>query len=296
MHSLHRFVRDPLCHFTVIGALLFTINTYFQRDTPAEDEIRVTEQRIAHLANVFERGWLRPPDTGELEELIDNFVREEVLYREAIRIGLDKDDTVIRRRLRMKMEFLARDLVDAIAPGDPVLQNYYSVNSERYTLPTRYSFRQIYFNSDKRPEVAEDTRLVLAKITAGADPQKLGDNNLLQHEYTNVTADGADKAFGSSFSLQLAELETGQWTGPVTSAYGEHLVLVTDHQPALLAPFEQVRDEVLRDWQKEQQDRILETQYQTLLQLYDVQIATPPPAILAPDSGAQNGADEVAHQ
>lgn len=271
--TLRNFARDPLCHFALLGGVLFGLNSLFQGGTSDTQEIRVSENRIEHIANIFERRWQRRPDTSELHQLVEDFVREEVLYREAMRLGLDKDDAVIRRRLRMKMELLAKDLVDAIEPADAVLDAYYRDHINDYTLPAKYSFEQIYFNSDQRPEVAEDARLVLAKLTAGEDPSKLGDSNLLQREYKNISDERIDRLFGSSFVLQLAELEPGQWLGPVTSAYGEHLVRINAYQPATTAPLESIRDEVLRDWQLAEQRQILETQFETLSKNYRVTIA-----------------------
>ena len=271
--TLRTIARDPLCHFALLGGLLFGINFLFQGSQPDAGEIHVSANRIEHLANIFERRWQRPPNPEELHQLVDDFVREEVLYREGQRLGLDQDDAVIRRRLRMKMELLAKDLVDAIEPGDAVLETYYRDHLDNYTLPARYSFEQIYFNSDERPEVAEDARLVLAKLTAGNDPKKLGDSNLLQHEYKDITGDRIDRLFGSSFVLQLAELEPGQWLGPVTSAYGEHLVRINAYQPANTAPFASIRDDVLRDWQLAEQRKILETQFETLAKNYRITVA-----------------------
>ncbi|WP_295802656.1 peptidylprolyl isomerase [uncultured Microbulbifer sp.] len=293
---LRNFARDPLCHFALLGGLLFGLNSLFQNDTPDTDEIVVSENRIEHIANIFQRGWQRPPDASELRGLVDDFVREEVLYREAVRLGLDQDDTVIRRRLRMKMEYLAKDLVNAIEPGDPVLEAYYQKNLAQYARPARYSFEQIYFNSDRRPEVAEDARLVLAKLASGDDPRELGDSNLLQHSYQDISAERIDRLFGSSFVLQLAELEPGQWQGPVTSAYGEHLVRISAQQPASTAPFASVRDEVLRDWQLAEQKRILETQYQTLRKNYRVTIADIAGIELGPAAQAPASGGEVARQ
>lgn len=271
-----RWLNDPSIHFALIGALLFGLNYLFQdKNSVNSEEITVTENRIQHIASVFERGWQRPPRPDELQHLIDEFVREEVLYREAVRLGLDRDDTVIRRRMRMKMEYLAKDLVDAIEPAEPVLQDYYRQHSDKYTVPSSYSFEQIFLDSNKRAEVAEDARIVLTKLTAGADPGKLGDSNLLQRSYQNASAERIDRTFGANFSQQLVDLQEGQWAGPLTSAYGEHLVRISAQQPAHLPEFAKIRTSVLRDWQVDEQKQILETQYKTLRAKYRIHIAQP---------------------
>lgn len=270
------WIKDPSIQFAAIGTLLFAVNGFFQGSDPGdEQEIVITQNRIEHLSAIFERGWQRPPGPEELRGLIDDFVREEVLYREAVKMGLDENDTVIRRRLRMKMEFLAKDLVDAIEPSEEVLQRYYTDNVDKYTLPARYTFEQVFLNSDKRKEVSEDARILLTKLTAGSDPRKLGDPNMLQYRFENVSAERIDRLFGSDFSLQFPDLESGQWIGPLTSSYGEHLVRISDATPQQQAEFSAVKADVLRDWQVEEQQNILQIQYQTLRENYRISIAEP---------------------
>ncbi|HEY8569274.1 peptidylprolyl isomerase [Microbulbifer sp.] len=275
--TLH-WIRDPSAHFALIGALLFGINSLFQDDSQstASEDIVVNEARVRHLAGIFERGWQRPPQPEELQGLIDDFVREEVLYREAVKMGLDKNDTVIRRRMRMKMELLARDLVNAVEPSEQVLRDYHQRNIEKYTLPAQYSFEQIFLDSDKRPQVAEDARLVLTKLTAGGNPRKLGDNSLLQFQFDATSTEQIDRQFGADFSQQLLELPENEWTGPLTSAFGEHLVKISARQPQREPDFSEIRTDVLRDWQLDEQNKILQTQYETLRANYRVQITAPP--------------------
>lgn len=271
-----QWIRDPSIQFTVIGVLLFAINSFFQQGAEGDgEEIIVTQNRIQHLSNIFERGWQRPPEPQELQGLIDDYVREEVLYREAVKMGLDQNDTVIRRRMRMKMEFLAKDLVEAVAPPEQVLEDYYAANLAHYTAPAQYTFEQVFLDSDKRAEVAEDARIVLTKLTAGKDPRSLGDSNLLQYRFEQVTSERIDRLFGADFSRQFDGLEIGQWNGPLTSAYGEHLVRISAATPQHQPDFGEIRDNVLRDWQLEEQKSILEAQYQTLRDNYRIRIATP---------------------
>lgn len=271
-----RWIKDPSVQFAVIGAMLFALNGLFQADGTGDDqEIVITQNRIQHLSNIFERGWQRPPAPDELQGLIDDYVREEVLYREAVKMGLDENDTVIRRRLRMKMEFLAKDLVDAIEPTDQVLKNYYDANITKYTVPAHYTFEQVFLDSNKREEVAEDARMILTKLTAGKDPQTLSDSNLLQYRFEDVSSDRIDRLFGSDFSLQLVELESGTWVGPLTSSYGEHLVRISAARPRHQADFADIKAEVLRDWQLDEQRNILETQYETLRANYRIRIDEP---------------------
>ena len=300
--KLH-WIKDPSAQFALIGALLFGLNSLFQGgQSSATDEIQITQARIEHISAIFERGWQRPPSDEELHGLIDDYVREEVLYREALNMGLDRDDAVIRRRLRNKMEFLAKDLVDAIEPAEQVLVRYHQDNLKKYTHPARYSFQQIFFDSDKRQEVAEDARIVLTRLTAGSDPRKLGDRTLLKHSFESVTPDRIDRVFGSDFSLQLLDIPTNEWTGPLTSAYGEHLVRITQLQPQQQPEFTEIREEVLRDWQEQERRNVLQIQYETLRSKYDVSIAEFPystPAHLSAEPQARTDSlapKEVAQQ
>lgn len=273
--KLH-WIKDPSVQFILIGAMLFGVNSLFTTEGSSSSEsIVVTENRIQHLATIFERGWHRPPNSEELQNLIDDFVREEILYREATKMQLDRDDSVIRRRMRMKMELLAQDLVDAINPSEQVLKNYFQKNIQRYTRLNQYTFQQIFLDSDKRTEVAEDVRFVLTQLTTGADPRKLGDSNLLQYDYRDINAARIDGLFGGSFALQLEDLPAQQWMGPVTSAYGEHLVRIVRRSPERQANFDEIQAELLRDWQSEQQKKILQTQYDTLRASYRVQFEKP---------------------
>ncbi|SHF59550.1 PPIC-type PPIASE domain-containing protein [Microbulbifer donghaiensis] len=268
----NKLLGDPLVHFMLIGGLLFGINALFSEENAARDEIVVSQSQIDHLAAVFERGWQRPPSEGELDGLVENFIREEVLYREAQKLGLDQNDTVIRRRLRMKMEFLARDLVNAVEPGDTVLQTYFGEHRESYRQPARLTFRQLYFDSGARASASDDARSALIQLNNGAEADDFGDSNLLRAEYTEESAGRVDRLFGEGFAAQLGELPSGRWAGPLQSAYGLHLVYLEAYEPQRPAAFAPVRAQVLRDWQLEEQKNILRRQYEAYRATYDVRI------------------------
>ena len=266
-------MRDPLVHFALIGALLFSLSLLFPQNTREDTQtILVSQNRIDHLAAVFSRSWQRAPTVQELQGLVENHIREEVLYRAALDLGLDRDDTVIRRRLRLKMEFLARDLVNTVDPQDGTLQQYFADNANRYRLPARFSFRQIYFNTDERLAAGEDAREALALLRAGETAENLGDSNLLPDRYREESAARVDQVFGAGFATRLSELPRGQWAGPVISAYGEHLVYIDGYQPSRPPEFAAVRDRVLRDWQVQEKEKVLQEQYEDLRANYQVRI------------------------
>ncbi|WP_226704176.1 peptidyl-prolyl cis-trans isomerase [Microbulbifer elongatus] len=270
-----RLLRDPLLHFTLIGGLLFAIDGLFGGNADAE-EIVITPSRIEHLAAVFERSWQRPPSDEEMQKLVDNFVREEVLYREALKLGLEADDTVVRRRLRLKMEFLARDLVDGIEPELEVLRQFYRDNEHRYLLPARLSFRQIYFNDDRRAEPEQDAEMALVALADGAEWATTGDSHLLPRQFTQASLEEVNKQLGTGFAEELLGQPRGQWVGPVHSEYGVHLVFVEEYTAQASADFTSVRSQVLRDWQAQAHGDALESQYRQLRQGYRVRMDVDP--------------------
>lgn len=265
-------LRDPLLHFALLGGLLFAIDGLFNADGGDAEEIVITPSRAEHLAAVFERSWQRPPNDVEMQKLVDNFVREEVLYREALRLGLESDDTVIRRRLRLKMEFLARDLVDAVEPAPEALEQFFRDHAERYRKPARISFRQIYFSRDRREAPAQDARALLANLGSDADGEATGDPHLLPREFELASLDEVKKQLGAGFAEQLTHQPQGQWVGPIRSEYGEHLVYIDTYLPEAAAEFARVRSQVLRDWQAQAHTDMLERQYQLLRQGYRVRM------------------------
>lgn len=276
-----RILRDPLFHFMLIGALLFGLNAFFAEEGGNRHELVVSQSRIDHLAAIFERRWQRQPTRAELDRLVENFVREEVLYREALKMGLDSDDTVIRRRLRMKMEFLARDLVDAVEPGDRVLQAYFAKHADKYQRPAEFSFQHIYFGHERRGSLDSEIETARARLHEGVPPEQIGDTTLLQRRYTAETGSRVGRLFGEGFAAQLSKLPEGEWVGPVRSAYGTHLVYLEHYLPQRPAEFAEVRAAVLRDWQADERKSILQAQYEAYRSGYDVRIEGEIPA---PDS------------
>ncbi|WOX05162.1 peptidylprolyl isomerase [Microbulbifer pacificus] len=268
-------LRDPLMHFALIGGLLFAIDGLFNAAGGSAEEIVITPNRIEHLTAVFERSWQRPPNGEELNKLVDNFVREEVLYREALKLGLEADDTVIRRRLRLKMEFLARDLVDAVEPESSELERFFQDHAERYRAPARVSFRQIYFSRDHRASPAEDARALMAALNTGADAAAGGDSHLLPRQFAQASPAEINNQLGVGFAEQLVQQPQGLWAGPIRSEYGEHLVLIEAYTPEATAEFASVRPQVLRDWQAQQHTDMLERQYQLLRDGYRVRLESP---------------------
>jgi hypothetical protein len=272
---LVRLLREPLVHFLLLGGLLFAI---VGRGEPragiADRQIVVREADVSRLAGNFSRTWHRPPDADELQAQIQDYIREEVLYRSALALGLDKDDTIIRRRLRQKMEFLFEDTV--APPQEAELRAYLHAHPEKFRTQPLISFRQIFVSQSRGADAEADARQILARLVSTAPgATNGGDALLLGDTFTRMPLDRIAALFGESFAKAVAQSAVGRWVGPLRSGYGLHLVLVTDAQPAELPPFEQVRSAVEREWLAEHRAAAQAAQYQALLAGYRVTVQTP---------------------
>ena len=272
---LARLLREPLLHFLLLGGVLFAI---FGRGGSgvgiADRQIVVSEADISRLADGFSRTWHRPPAADELEAQIRDYIREEVLYRTALSLGLDKDDTIIRRRLRQKMEFLFEDTV--APPQEAELRAYLQAHAEKFRTQPLISFRQIFVSQSRGANAEADARQILARLVSAApDAANEGDALLLGDTFARMPLDRVAALFGESFAHTVAQSEVGRWLGPLRSAYGLHLVLVTGIEPAELPPFEQVRSAVEREWFAERRAAAQAAQYQALLAGYRVTVQRP---------------------
>jgi hypothetical protein len=239
-------------------------------------EIVISTQQIELLASMWEKQWRRPPTPQELDGLIQSFVREEVLYREALAMGLDRDDMVVRRRLAQKIEFLAQDLATQGEPGDAELRTFYQENAEVFEVPATVTFSQVYLNLDTRGEdTLEDADRILADLRQGADPGQVGDRFMLQSHYADLTQPGVARNFGSQFAEAIFELAPGSWEGPVQSGYGLHLVQVEDRAEAFLPPFEEVRLRVRDEFMTNRRREVDELFFERLRENYEVVIEEP---------------------
>jgi hypothetical protein len=273
-------IKEPLLQFFILGALLFAAYGATNRGTePEAGRIVVTQGRIDNLRASFSRVWQRHPTPSEMDGLIREYIREEVFAREAMTLGLDLDDTVIRRRLRQKMEFIANDLA---APGQPTeaeLADFLAQHPARFRLEPRFTLRQVYLNPGQRGDALQrDTARLLAELNrprAPADFRTLGDSIMLNSELVDVPADEVTRQFGGEFTRQLAQAPTGRWHGPVTSGFGVHLVFVQDRKPGRLPDLAEIREVVSREWADARRREANERFYEELLKRYAVTIASP---------------------
>lgn len=281
MSLLLRVLREPLVHFLILGGLLFVLAGAFGEDSQSEEEneIVVSEAKVLSLAQMWHRTWQRPPTQAELDGVIEDYVNEEVYYREALRLGLDRDDTIIRRRLRQKLEFVAEDLADAVEPTDEQLQQFLTEHADEFRPERRASFRHIYLNPEQRGDsLEEDANRLLAGLQTAekaTDPTQLGDRFLLPLEFENIGEREIASIFGPEFPLQLFELEAGNWQGPIESGYGWHLVLLGGKSDQAQAQLSEVRDAVRRRWFAVRREDSREQFYRALRERYKVTIRMP---------------------
>jgi hypothetical protein len=210
--------------------------------------------------------------------LVDDYVLEEALYREGVAMGVDKDDTVIRRRVRQKMEFVVEDVVEVTEPPEAELEAWLAEHPGSYRRPTRLSLRQVYLSPDQRGDrLRVDADRLLAELRAGgdSDASTLGDSTLLGFEHENVEADMAVRSFGKAFVEQLDEMPTGQWSGPIESSFGLHLVIIDDKIEGELPSLAEVRDAVTRDWSYAQRQEASKRFYDEVLSRYRITIQWP---------------------
>ncbi|MDA1073373.1 MAG: peptidylprolyl isomerase [Proteobacteria bacterium] len=272
MRHFKRLLREPLFHFLVCGSLLFGLYTIVSPPVSVpRKSIVVGPERIAQLTAGFEGVWRRPPDAEELRRLIEMFVREEVYYREALALGLDRDDTIIRRRLQQKMEFLTDSGADLLQPDESDLETYYAANEQKFRHSPRIALQQIYLG--QKPMADEISKALTALRTdSEADPAQWGERTLLPAQVALSAPNAIDGVFGTGFFDELENQPVNQWSGPVESGYGLHLVRVLEREPGRLRPLVEVREVLEREWKAEKAQEMREEIYFRLSEGYDIEL------------------------
>jgi peptidyl-prolyl cis-trans isomerase C len=278
---LKELLREPLAHFLIAGAVILALSSLFghsQLTGVSDKRIVVSAAEIGRLHEVWTRQWGHPPDAQQLDNLIQDYVREEIYYREALASGLEKDDTIIRRRLVEKMEFLSQELVSG-DPSEAELQQFFENNRQKYSLPAQVGFTHIYFSTSRRGAAAfEDARAALARLNrldsteAASLAATLGDSFMLQMEYPPQTRDQIKNLFGEEFAGKVLDLKPGEWAGPIESTYGWHLVRATERAAPRQPTLDEVRNQVAIDYKNQRLQAASENYYARLRQRYHVEI------------------------
>ena len=272
---MKKFLAEPLLHFLLIGALLFVLFEVLRSPGDVSDRrIVITQSDIEALQANFSRTWQRPPTMQELPGLIEEKVRGEIAYREAVAMGLDVNDAYVKQRMKAKLEFMLEDISTLDQPTDQELADYLAQHPEKFRREAQVSFVQVYLG--EQPSEQEAAR-VLAQLTeAGADAEleTYGKSIMLPLAVSASPLSVVDRRFGSGFTAQLEGFPVGQWQGPVVSSYGYHLVQVNGRVAAMDPPLEAVRREVTRELVAERIKTVKETTYAGLREQYEVVIET----------------------
>lgn len=297
---MSKWLREPLIHFLLLGGLIFLGYQQFSGSGPGENAIFISRGQQDNLINTFSRTWQRPPSPEEFKGLLDDFVRQEIAYREGLAMGLDEDDIIIRRRMRQKLELLIEDMAALTPPSEEELQTFFTENMDDYRLEPSFNLRQVYFSTDRRGDSARgDIDTALQQLLA--DPglsgwEQMGDAIPLPLELTDTRTSEISRMFGAQFAQGIENAEPGAWSGPIESGFGLHLVYVENVADARMPSLDEVHDEVQRDWFSERRSEAVDALYTRLAENYRIEIEPPAQAAGRPagEPTGRPGADAEA--
>jgi hypothetical protein len=279
---LKAILREPLVHFILLGAALFFLDAWLRPTgaAPESTEIVVSEARILNLEQNFRRTWQRPPTPDELDGLVKSHIREEVMVREALALGLDRDDTIIRRRLQQKMEFVSEEAAALTQPTDEELNAYLKAHADRFRNEPRVTFSQIYFDPRKHASrLKADVERVLVALNSGnvpPDSVRFGDSlSLLESRYEDESKAQVARLFGTDFADALVKQTTGQWVGPIASGYGVHLVKLESLVDGRVPELSEIRPLVEREWANTRRQEASRAFYEKLRAKYVIKVQMP---------------------
>jgi hypothetical protein len=277
---IRRLLREPLLQFVLVGVLLFGAWEIARPDSQARSQgnrIVLTADDLGQLRLLWVAQGRPPPTPEQMQELVEMKVREEVLYREALALGLDKDDTIVKRQLARKMDFLAEDLSKLDEPHPGELRSWYDDNAARFALPPRITFRHVYFSPDRRGANARaDAERALARLPGKA--VEAGDPFMFQSYYADRAFDTVAKEFGPRFARALVGVKPRAWTGPVESGYGWHLVFVESTTAERVPPFDEIEADVKAAWIEQHRSVARDRMYAEMRARYEIVVPAMPDA------------------
>ena len=281
---MKRLLREPLIHFLLIGAALFAVFHYLRpapAAAPLSKQIQLSPDELSQLVVLFQSQWRRDPTPEEFSRIVEQKVQSEVLYREAMALGLDKNDEIVKRRMAQKMQFLAEDVAAAREPVTEELKTWFATNSAKFAMPPRLSFRHLYFSPDRRGTRARDDAAKALTQMAGKPedaklPESFADPFMFQEYYRDRAPDYLGKEFGPQFAQAVAKLAPGSWQGPIESGFGWHLVFVDTVIPGRVPNFEEIESDVKTAWLAEQKTLAWEKAYRHMRAKYTILLPAPP--------------------
>lgn len=273
---MKKFLNDPAFHFLLLSVGVFLLFYAAPRDeTPVVEEhsydITLTSADATRLVQQFAATWQRNPTAEELQNFVEESVREQILVREAKALGLDRSDTAINARLIQKIRFLTESLVQELKPDEAELQNYFDTEKDRFKVPGSKSFEQVYLGERVSQATVDET---LGALNAGAPVQEWGVATMLPSSVSDAVEHQVNGQFGHDFYSSLQSADENQWVGPIQSGFGYHLVKVTEGKPATVPPLEDVREEVVTEWKREKSVELIQTQYANYKEQYNIIVPT----------------------
>ena len=271
---MKKFLNEPLFHFILLGIALFLLYGLVNNKTNAKNTILINDFDVNSIIASWDMQWKRPPTEKELQNLISLNIKQEIFYQEALKMNLDHNDEIIKRRLAQKMQFLSNDIAAMIEPTDEELKTYYKEHSDKYLTPYVYSLYQITFIPDKRKDNYKDAAETLKQFPDATfdEMKQFGDQLPFSYQFTDVNANELGLQLGSKFPDALQNSEMNKWIGPIPSGFGYHLVYITNETAPQLPEFELIKKDIIRDYEYNNQKEINELIYRELKKKYQIEI------------------------
>jgi hypothetical protein len=275
--KIRKFFKEPLVAFFVLGFVVFGLHSLLNRARQEDKDpftVEVTSSDIEWIKSSFEARMKRQPTQKEFQALIDHFIRDEILHREALAMDLDDRDLIIQRRLVQKLTFVFEDLAETLEPTDDELKKYLEQNRDKYKTPAMISFTQVYFSPEKRETALDDANAALAGLKAEDSPPEaaatLGDATMLAASFRQKTAVEVARALGQAFADKLFATDEKGWQGPIASTFGWHVVYVSERRASKTPEFSSLRDEVKADFMYLRKKEVVDTAYSAAKSRYTV--------------------------
>ncbi len=272
---MRKLIHEPLFHFLLLGAGIFILYLLVQKNTSGDHQIIINDNDVAHISSLYESQWHHPPTSDELTGLISEKIRQEVFYREALKMNLDQNDEIVKQRLAEKMEFLSNDLSKLVEPPtDEKLKTYFEKNKDKYLTPYSLNFYQIILTPERHTDTRESAAELLRQFS-NAKPEELknqGDPSYLSFYFSNESAAKLKVDFAGEMAESIRTLPLNKWAGPIKSAYGWHLVYITKKVAPHLPSFSEVKKDLKRDYQNDQEQESRTEVYLDLKKNYEIEI------------------------
>lgn len=271
---MKKFLKEPFLHFIIIGAALFLVYGLVNDKTNSKNTIIINDFDVSSIISKWEMQWKRAPTEKELQSLINQNIKQEIFYQEALKMNLDHNDEIIKRRLAQKMQFLSNDIAAMIEPSEKELKEYYKQHSNKYVESANYTLYQITFSPDKRKDNYKAALEALNQNPKASFDEMRDKGDILPFNYyfEHVNANELGLQLGSKFSEALAKQEINKWVGPVQSGFGYHLIYITNKETPKLPPLEKVKKAVIRDYEYDYQKEIDESIYKEFKKRYTIEV------------------------